>query len=306
MFSYAKKQWALGRSIYGYKSWREKRRITLFVGRSYKNKKQLTELIEYFDTYAPLPNLLSRHEGIYEVINRVFLFKNSTAQQRLEAIKEHFDMLPQYFQAQAITEMYNPDVSHAITIWENEELNLKSELWFHTGQRKEGFLSLFLNYDGEWVYHINFRLGHGFNGEPCIWIGTIQGSPNGLEKAKKITKKMHSYRPKNFMFFLMRQLATNMGISSLYAISDEGFYTNSHLIRGNRSKKVQFDPFWEELGGAVCPEDSKYFRIPLAEERKTYETAKTHKRNMYRKRYEMLDQFIDEIANNSKAYVLSK
>ncbi len=50
LFSYAKKQWALGRSIYGYKSWREKRRITLFVGRSYKNKKQLTELIEYFDT----------------------------------------------------------------------------------------------------------------------------------------------------------------------------------------------------------------------------------------------------------------
>lgn len=303
MFSYGKKQWALGRSIYGYRSWREKRRITLFVGRSYKNRKQLKELIEYFDNYQPLPNLLDKHEGIYEVINRVFLFKNSSAKERLAAIKDHFDMLPKYFTQEAITEMYNPDESHAIVIWQNEELDLKAQLWFHTGQRKEGFLSLFLMYEGESIYHINFRLGHGFNGEPCIWIGTIQGHKNGLDKAKQITKKMFSYRPKNFMFFLMRQLATQMGINSLYAISDEGFYTNSHLIRINRSKKVQFDPFWNELGGTPCAEDKKFYRIPLEEERKTYETAKTHKRNMYRKRYEMLDLFIEEIAENSKQYL---
>lgn len=75
MFAYGKKQWALGRSIYGFRTWREKRRITLFVGRSFKNKKQLAELEEYFAQYKPLPNLLERHEGIYEVINRVFLFK---------------------------------------------------------------------------------------------------------------------------------------------------------------------------------------------------------------------------------------
>ena len=102
MFSYGKKQWALGRSIYGYRSWREKRRITLFVGRSYKNRKQLKELIEYFDNYQPLPNLLDKHEGIYEVINRVFLFKNSSAKERLAAIKDHFDMLPKYFTQEAI------------------------------------------------------------------------------------------------------------------------------------------------------------------------------------------------------------
>ena len=114
---------------------------------------------------------------------------------------------------------------------------------------------------------------------------------------------MFSYRPKNFMFFLMRQLATQMGINSLYAISDAGFYTNSHLIRGNRSKKVQFNPFWQELGGTPCAEDDKYYRIPIEEERKTYETAKTHKRNMYRKRYEMLDRFIEEISENSNTYL---
>ena len=43
--------------------------------------------------------------------------------------------------------------------------------------------------------------------------------------------------------------------------------------------------------------------IPLEEERKTYETVKTHKRNMYRKRYEMLDTFIEEIQQQGKTFL---
>ena len=105
------------------------------------------------------------------------------------------------------------------------------------------------------------------------------------------------------MFFLLRQLATCLGIETLYAVSDEGFYTNTHLIRFNRHKLVKFDDFWEELGGHVWEQDSRFFVIPLEEERKTYETAKTHKRNMYRKRYEMLDTFIEEVQQQGKTFL---
>lgn len=303
MLTYAKKQWRQGCEIYGYHSWREKRRIFLHTLRSYKNYIQLQALKAYFDTYTAFPGLLEEHVGIYEVINRIFLYKNSTAKERLQCIMDHFDRLPQYFTTEAIRRMYTNDQSQEVVIWSNEELDLRATLWFHTGQRKEGFLSLFLFMGDQGIYHINFRLGYGYKKEPCIWIGTIQGYREGLANAKKLTKKMFGYRPKNFMFFLLRQLAANMGIHSLYAVSDEGFYTNTHLIRGNRSKKVRFDPFWEEMGGTVCPEDARFYRIPLEEERKTYETAKTHKRNMYRKRYEMLDTFIEEIAARSKEYL---
>lgn len=304
MFSYGKRQWSLGKDIYGNGNWRQKRRITLFVGRSYKNRKQVVGLRNFFKGYTILPNLLKRHEGIHEVINRVFLYKNSSTQERLDALKDHFTMLPKYFSVPAIQAMYNNDRSKAVEIWSDEELGLHGDIWFDTGQRKEGFLSLFFHYEEKGLYHINFRLGHGFNGEPCIWIGTIQGYKDGLDAAKKITKKMHGYRPKNFIFFLMRQLTKAMGIQSLYVVSDEGFYTNSHLIRINRSKKVKFDPFWQELGGTVCPEDSRFYRIPLEEERKTYDEMKTHKRNMYRKRYDMLDSYITAIDTLSASYLI--
>ena len=97
-----------------------------------------------------------------------------------------------------------------------------------------------------------------------------------------------------------------MGIEHIYAVSDEGFFSNSHALRFHRHKLVAFNAFWEELGGQVWSEDARFFTIPIAEERKTYETAKTHKRNMYRKRYEMLDTFIEEIQHQGKSFLCDR
>ena len=163
-----------------------------------------------------------------------------------------------------------------------------------------------MRYEDHGLYHINFRFGKDTQGNPCIWVGTIQGYKDGLSRAKQLTKKMHGYRPKNFIFFLLRQLATNMGIQHIYAVSDEGFFSNSHALRFHRHKLVTFDEFWQELGGHVWDEDARFFVIPVEEERKTYETAKTHKRNMYRKRYEMLDTFIEEIRRQVDTFLRRK
>ena len=97
-----------------------------------------------------------------------------------------------------------------------------------------------------------------------------------------------------------------MGIQHIYAVSDEGFFSNSHALRFHRHKLVNFDEFWQELGGHVWDEDPRFFVIPVEEERKTYETAKTHKRNMYRKRYEMLDTFIEEIRRQVDTFLRRK
>lgn len=303
--SFWNEQWNLGKEIYGYSNWRQKRRIFLFTTRAFKNKRQIEEFNAFFNQYEAYPNLLTVQPGLYEVLSRVFLYKNSTADERWKALKNHFVMLPNYFTKESIQGLYDLDESKGISLWHNEELELEALLHFNPGQRKEGFLTLFLRYKGEGIYHINFRLGKGFQGENAIWVGTIQSYKDVLNKTKKLTKQMHGYRPKNFIFFVLRQLATVLNIHSMYAVSDEGFYTNSHLIRFKRHKLVKFDPFWEELGGTECPEDNRFYRIPVEEERKTYETAKTHKRNMYRKRYEMLDAWIAEIKERSKEFCVN-
>ena len=293
---YFQEQKEMGIRIYGLKSWREKRRIFLFLMRSLKNKKQIDGFHQFFANYKPLPHYLDVHYALEEDINRVFFYKGSTAAERLEKIETHFNALPNYFNQQALEDMYMHEEDHGLSIWKNEDLDMEAKLLFVSGQRKEGLLTLLLTIGGQGLYHINFRFDKDpATGETYVIIGTLQGYQDGLEKAKKATKKMYGYRPKNFICYLMRLLVQNWGITRLDAISDEGFYTNNHAIRLNRSKKVQFDPFWEELGGHVR-EDKRFFNLPIEEERKPIEEIKSQKRSQYRNRYAMMDQVAEDVA----------
>ena len=307
MLQYIQNQWANGRKIYGKRSWRETRRVVLHTVRSMGRRQKMNRLEKYFANYKPDTDLLHRQIGLYELMTRIFFYKDSTATERLEAIINHFDYIQNIFTDEAIRSMYSIDkdnflddvsrIKRGFVVWQSEELNMKAQLYYGAGQRKEGLLTLLLTLENQGVYHANFRFGKGFNGEPAMWIGTIQGYKDGLDNAKTVTKKMFGYRPKNFIMFLLRHIAAICKVESIYAVSDEGFYANTHLVRGHRAKVAELDPLWEESGGVVCS-DERFFKIPLEEYRKPIEEIKSQKRSQYRKRYELLDQYEQEIQNH--------
>lgn len=309
MFQYIQDQWAKGRKIYGKRSWRETRRVVLHTVRSMGRRQKMNRLENYFANYKPDPDLLHRQIGLYELMTRIFFYKDSTAMERLEAIINHFDYIQNIFTDEVIRSMYSIDkdnflddvsrIKRGFVVWQSEELNMKAQLYYGAGQRKEGLLTLLLTLENQGVYHANFRFGKGFNGEPAMWIGTIQGYKDGLDNAKTVTKKMFGYRPKNFVMFLLRHIAVLCKVESIYAVSDEGFYANTHLVRGHRAKVAELDPLWEESGGVVCS-DERFFNIPLEEYRKPIEEIKSQKRSQYRKRYELLDQYEQEIQDHLK------
>ena len=309
MFQYIQDQWAKGRKIYGKRSWRETRRVVLHTVRSMGRRQKMNRLENYFANYKPDPDLLHRQIGLYELMTRIFFYKDSTAMERLEAIINHFDYIQNIFTDEVIRSMYSIDkdnflddvsrIKRGFVVWQSEELNMKAQLYYGAGQRKEGLLTLLLTLENQGVYHANFRFGKGFNGEPAMWIGTIQGYKDGLDNAKTVTKKMFGYRPKNFIMFLLRHIAVICKVESIYAVSDEGFYANTHLVRGHRAKVAELDPLWEESGGVVCS-DERFFNIPLEEYRKPIEEIKSQKRSQYRKRYELLDQYEQEIQDHLK------
>ena len=37
----------------------------------------------------------------------------------------------------------------------------------------------------------------------------------------------------------------------MYAVSDEGFYANTHMVRGHKAKVAELDPLWEDIGGTL-------------------------------------------------------
>lgn len=312
MFQYIQDQWAKGRKIYGKRSWRETRRVVLHTARSLGRRQHMKRLENYFANYKPDPELLHRQIGLYELMTRIFFYKDSTATERLDGIINHFDYIQNIFTDEAIQSMYSIDkdnllddvsrIKRGIVVWQSEELDMKAQLYYGAGQRKEGLLTLLLTLENQGVYHANFRFGKGFNGEPAMWIGTVQGYKDGLDNAKTVTKKMFGYRPKNFIMFLLRHIAVICKVESIYAVSDEGFYANTHLVRGHRAKVAELNPLWEESGGVVCS-DKRFFKIPLEEYRKPIEEIKSQKRSQYRKRYDLLDQYQEEVQENLKSYL---
>ena len=43
--------------------------------------------------------------------------------------------------------------------------------------------------------------------------------------------------------YLLRLIAKECGVETIYAVSDEGFYANTHLIRIHRAKVAELDSF---------------------------------------------------------------
>ena len=309
MLQYIQNQWAKGRKIYGKRSWRETRRVVLHTVRSMSRRQQMNRLENYFANYTPDPELLHR---LYELMTRIFFYKDSTVDERLDAIINHFDYIQNVLTDEAIQSMYSVDkdnflddvsrIKRGIIVWQSEELNMKAQLYYGAGQRKEGLLTLLLTLESQGVYHANFRFGKGFNGEKAMWIGTIQGYKDGLANAKTATKKMFGYRPKNFIMYLLRLIAQQCGVEIIYAVSDEGFYANTHLVRGHRAKVAELDSLWQESGGKLS-QDPRFYVVPLEEYRKPIEEIKSQKRSQYRKRYDMLDQYAAEVQENLKPYM---
>lgn len=312
--TYIDQQKSVALQIYGNKSWREGRRRFLFVLRSIKNKKQVDGYNQFFKAYQAIPNFYEDHIELQENINRIFFYANSTAQERLDRLIWHFEALPKYLTSQAMVTVYNTGKTEGgdlaivqsqkgLLVWESKELAMQVRLLYLAGQRKEGLMSLLLTLDGQGLYHINFSFEKNPNtGEIFIHVGTIQGYQDGLDNAKKATKEMFGYRPKNFIFYVLRQLAAIWGIQRIEAVSDEGFYTNTHLIRGKRHKLTEFNSFWEELGGKPLA-DKRFYQIPVEEERKDIEEIKSKKRSQYRKRYAFLDQVAEDVQETMAAYV---
>ena len=66
--------------------------------------------------------------------------------------------------------------------------------------------------------------------------------------------------------------------------------------------KTDLDNFWLEVGGSPT-EDFRFFDLPATEKRKTIDEVKSQKRNLYRKRYTLLDEIDSQFKENFRQYI---
>ena len=285
-----------GHRLYITSRLKEMKRYLVFRARCRMHKDIVGGVLDFFVETPMRKDMLKGTPAFVEQVTRAFFYKGSDYADRAELIKNHVLFMEKKFTAEAISKLYvqvdeTKNSGQGITLWEDafEEKPLSMMLWFNAGQRKEGCLSLVLRWDTQDLYQIMFWFGPDMeHKEDALWIGALQGSPNGSEVIKRLTKAFFGYRTKNLIFYGIRNLARCLGLNKIYAVTNEGYYAMNH-VRSDRKLKTDFSSFWKECEGIPCAADSRFYVMPAEEYRKDMSELKPSKRAQHRRRFEKLD-----------------
>ena len=291
----------IGQDLYKTHILKEWKRYIVFLTRCHFHQRQVGDLLSFFEA-TPLRQEMLRHTTSFvEQTTRQFFYKDSTWDERMALVKNHIGYLETVLNEDALAKLYAR--GERIRLWEDvyEEKPLTMELWFHGGQRKEGCLSLVLSLGEDELYQIMFWLAPApEDGLPALWIGALQGTPNGSEVIKGLTKAFFGYRTKNLIFYGIRNVADALGCQHLYAVSNAGYYAMNH-VRRDRKLKTSLDDFWQECEGHGC-KDQRFFEMPIEEYRKSMEELKPSKRAQHRRRFAKMDEITDSIKRVLESY----
>ena len=294
----------LGKKIYRLENPREAHRFLVFVARCCLNSRRMKRVEEFFAQDELLSGIAEKFPFVYEQVTRAFFYYQSTFDERIKLVEEHFEFLAQILTPEFLLKLYGGEKFLLWSMPVDETLgDLRLEFGVESGQKKEGLASVNLRLsDGTPVYQIIFWLAKDSADNFAMWIGAMQG-PNvedARELIKKLTKKCHAYRTKNLILYAAQAVARNLALEKIYAVTNAGYYANNH-VRIDRKLKTSFGDFWLECGGSPT-DDDRFFSLPLTEARKTVDEIPSHKRAVYRKRFALLDNLDASVAENFQSF----
>lgn len=293
----------LGKKIYDLNNPREAHRFAVFVARCLLHPQRMSRLEKFFAQSELLRQVAAGYPFVYEQATRAFFYYRSTFEERARLIEDNMRFLSARFNDDFMLKLYG---DKKIELWRMTlddtlgDMNLV--LCAESGQRKEGLAAVMFNLPGEVpVYQILFWIARRGD-DWAMWIGAMQG-PNvddAKDLVKRITKRCHAYRTKNLILYAAQAVARSLGVTKIFAVTNEGYYANNHLRR-DRKLKTSFSDFWAEAGG-IPTDDARFYELPLVETRKTVDEIPSHKRAQYRRRFALLDELDAAIAETLRGF----
>lgn len=169
-----------------------------------------------------------------------------------------------------------------------------AEIWLRKDQRfrKEGELVISLDCEplGGRIMSISLAAERHSREHVTVYIGCVQGEADGASAIRELTKAMHGLRPKALMILLAQEFSRAIGARELLgAGNDIQAHGQKHLIHLKSWHKLNFDydGYWADAGGVKGFDG--WHRLPLIAARRGLSDIKPNKRQMYVRRYSMLD-----------------
>lgn len=260
------------------------REFLRYMGRMALCYKQTKRLESFLNQQTLWARLFNQHLYRVNTLLYVYCDKKFNAQQRLDAITQHFTLAEQKLGATLCEQLIT---QKSITLSHLTE-NLSLQLNINNIDPLEGFFSLNIqdHETGQSVYDASFT----FLAPNQLLITSIQGpkGENSQELVRIATKQLHGVRPMFMLVNAFKMLAQTWNCE-LTGIP----HKKQAKYRWNDSARLLFnyDEFWQENKAQLA----KYWWIPVEIERKPLDEIQSKKRSMYRKRYEMYDKVLLDI-----------
>ncbi|WP_179958378.1 VirK/YbjX family protein [Chitinimonas arctica] len=223
-------------------------------------------------------------------LQRPYLRKEVSIEQKLSWLREHYDWLLAHWPWTFLHKLYQLGRIELARIGGEDGQPVYHLVLRPTDQcDKEGDLMLVLECAHQPLAIISFTV-HRVGAEWVVSIGCLQGPrPElGREAVKIATQQMHGLRPKQAVLTALYALAAGYGIGRLHAVCNDSHIYQTRWRRRNRIA-ADYDSFWREMGGSRV-DDS--FHLPDRLARKAVADIPSRKRAQYRRRHQLEDSMI--------------
>lgn len=255
---------------------------------------------EWFDILgAPkLAVIVQNHPHIFSKLQRSYLDRSPGPWSRLQALKNHYRFVTLRLSDESVVGVYGSSglVLTRIPLAESGSVELR--LSYYDSLSKEGEMCVAVH-DGDtggMLAALSFCVTQYEPGPTEVFVGGLQGFTSAIQRERiiTITRALHGLRPKALLLYALQQLAAVWQLDSIRAVSD-----SQHVYRHYRKRKkvaMSYDGFWVESGGQLGADG--LFTLPTAFAPRDLSELKPSKRQMYRRRYIMLQELAKQIRDS--------
>ncbi|HXB58109.1 MAG TPA: DUF535 family protein [Candidatus Acidoferrales bacterium] len=258
-----------------------------------------SEWFEFLET-PKLTFIVQNNPCLFHKLQRPYLNRVLNTAGRLDTLKQHYLFILDQFSQSLTEEVYAPSGKSLLELPIDGIGTLELRM-VCSQMQKEGDLTLRLanKETGIGVATMSFSISKWQKHNKEIFIGGLQGNKHTDERTVvAITRALFGLRPKALLFYLVQRLGTHWGVGRLRAVSDD-----LHIYRhfqARRNVVASYNQFWEECGGILAPDG--VFDLPATFVPREISSIRANKRQLYRRRYAMLDgmnhQLIARISGN--------
>lgn len=234
---------------------------------------------------------------LFQKLQRPYFNRALNTCQSFQALQQHYQFVATHFSPALRREIYATPGKVLATL----PLQKAGKFCLHlccSRHEKEGDLEIGLvkQDTGATLFTLAFSITRWETEPREIFIGGLQGNKrtNDKDLIIAITRDLHGLRPKALLLFALQSLAVVWGVTRLRAASDA-----THIYRHwqkRRQVAASYDALWVESGGRLA--DDGIFDLPATFVPREISTLAVNKRQVYRRRYQMLAEIAGQIGHS--------